>query len=179
MLGRTCITKQHICPVGIHVHKIHYIRKSRSKRIGAMFQVNVLSFILQCQFCVLNPCITIGISIIRTSLNYRIRPLTHRHQFRLQSHKLRSIRCTVFDAGLALLGLLRRNQNHTSCCTRTIDSCRSIFQKVDRLNIRRVDVTKSVCSFVCHSINDNQRIGSIGRYGTTKFHTPAFITRSR
>lgn len=41
-----------------------------------MFQVNVLSFILQCQFCVLNPCITIGISIIRTSLNYRIRP-TH------------------------------------------------------------------------------------------------------
>ena len=115
------------------------------------------------------------ITVVQSGLRNGITPLVQSHQFRLKPDKLCSHRTAIFHfcfTGLCFFGL---NQNYTTGCLTTINGCGSIFQKVDRLNIRRIQLAEW---FRFDPVDNHQRIGIVLREWTAQLHVPAFIARS-
>ena len=182
MLGRSGISPQHICPVHVVKHKVRYTTESPRNGIFigvvATVQVNPTAFHRLSQTGIAHPVIIFTITIIQASLEHTVRPLVHTHHTRLQPHNFARNRAAIFYFSSADIGTFCSHQNYTICRFCTINSSRSIFQKVNGFDIVCIELGHLTDTAGRHTVNNQQRLYVILRNRTTNRDAPSLFARS-
>ncbi len=173
MLRAPAVAPHHVLPVCVEEH--HIVHITHIERVA----VNPLVLVCLGKRSVANPCVVLVGAIVAASLKHAVGPFVEAHQLCRQTDMLVCVRAVVVHFHLAGLGLLGGDKHNAAGSLATVDRSGSVLKEVHTLDIGGVDESEVVDTLVFHSVDDDQRCGSIGRHGAAKCHIPAFVAGSR